>query len=82
MVSYLRFSDCGGCTDKPLYGTQIITDGIARGFLPTKKGWQTHHCVCHPFQSIKKEEKSIPLQGELEGAKPASNEIKRPEKPA
>jgi len=33
-------------------------------------------------QNVKKEEKSIPLQGELEGAKPASNQIKRPEKPA
>jgi len=35
-----------------------------------------------PFQHVKKEEKSILLQGELEGAKPASNQIKRPEKPA
>jgi len=33
-------------------------------------------------QRVKKEEKSIPLQGELEGAEPASNQIKRPQKPA
>jgi len=34
------------------------------------------------MQTVKKEESTSLYRGELEGAKPASNEIKRPEKPA